>query len=149
MSGRGKADLFKAFTLKPFAASTKTGEVLDLAKVMGGIKKDVVMLTDLANWYLDFELLDEFRKLPEKDKKGSSNSLGRKLGIEAPSEVRESMPSGASRFSEMLCAAVVDAAKSWSERVDACSGLSHKRVSQGWKRTASPEIPVIANPKCS
>lgn len=39
MSGRRKADLFKAFTLKPFAASTKTGEVLDLAKVMGGIKK--------------------------------------------------------------------------------------------------------------
>lgn len=147
MSGRRKADLFKAFTLKPFAASTKTGEVLDLAKVMGGIKKDVVMLTDLANWYLDFELLDEFRKLPEKDKKGSSNSLGRKLGIATPKEIQETMPSGASRFSEMLCAAVVDAAKSWSERVDACSGLSKKRISQGWKRTSSPEMPVIANPK--
>lgn len=147
MNRRQTDDLFKAFTLKPFAASTKSGEVLDLAKVMGGIKKDVVMLTDLANWYLDFELLDEFRKLPEKDKKGSSNSLGRKLGIEAPSEVRESMPSGASRFSEMLCAAVADAVKSWSARVDVCTGLSKKRVSQGWKRTSSPEKPAITHPK--
>lgn len=147
MSGRRKADLFKAFTLKPFAASTKTGEVLDLAKVMGGIKKDVVMLTDLANWYLDFELLDEFRKLPEKDKKGSSNSLGRKLGIATPKEIQETMPSGASRFSAMLCAAVIDAVKSWSARVDACTGLSKKRISQGWTRTASPEKPAITHPK--
>lgn len=147
MSGRRKADLFKAFTLKPFAASTKTGEVLDLAKVMGGIKKDVVMLTDLANWYLDFELLDEFRKLPEKDKKGSSNSLGRKLGIATPKEIQETMPSGASRFSAMLCAAVIDAVKSWRARVDVCTGLSKKRVSQGWTRTASPEKPAITHPK--
>lgn len=147
MNRRQTDDLFKAFTLKPFAASTKSGEVLELDEVMRGIKEDVTMLTDLANWHLDFTVLDDFRKLPEKDKKGSSNSLGRKLGIEAPSEVRESMPSGASRFSEMLCAAVIDAAKSWSERIDACSGLSQKHISQGWKRTASPEIPHIANPK--
>lgn len=147
MSARRTDDLFKSFSLQPFAASTKAGEVLDLEEVIGGIKKDVVMLTDLANWHLDFAILDDFKKLPEKDKKGSSNSLGRKLGIKAPKEIRETMTSGASRFSEMLCAAVIDAVKSWNERIDACSGLSQKQISQGWKRTSSPEIPKITNPK--
>lgn len=147
MNRRQTEDLFKAFTLKPFAASTKSGEVLDLAEVLGGITQDVLMLTDLANWHLDFTILDDFRKLPEKDKKGSSNSLGRKLGIATPKEIQETMPSGASRFSEMLCAAVIDAVKSWSTRVDACTGLSKKRISQGWKRTSSPEMPRITHPK--
>lgn len=147
MNARNTDDLFKSFSLKPFAAANKMGEVLDLDKVMRGIKKDVVMLTDLANWHLDYAILDDFRKLPEKDKKISSNSLGRKLGIRTPKEIQDTMPSGASRFSEMLCAAVIDAVKSWSERIDACSGLSQKHVSQGWKRTASPEMPEITNPK--
>lgn len=138
MNRRQTDDLFKAFTLKPFAASTKSGEVLELDEVMRGIKEDVTMLTDLANWHLDFTVLDDFRKLPEKDKKGSSNSLGRKLGIATPKEIQETMPSGASRFSEMLCAAVADAVKSWSARVDVCTGLSKKRVSQGWTQTAPP-----------
>lgn len=130
MNARNTDDLFKSFSLKPFAAANKMGEVLDLDKVMRGIKKDVVMLTDLANWHLDYAILDDFRKLPEKDKKISSNSLGRKLGIRTPKEIQDTMPSGASRFSEMLCAAVIDAVKSWSERIDACSGLSQKHVSQ-------------------
>ena len=147
MSARRTSDLFKAFSLKPFAASTKTGEVLDLDEMMAKVKEDVVMLTDLANWHIDFAVLGDFRKLPEKSKKGSSNSLGRKLGIEAPKDVVDGMTSGASRFSEMLCAAVMDSVKSWSERVDACSGLSKKHISQGWKRTSSPEIPEIINPK--
>lgn len=147
MSARRTDDLFKAFSLKPFAASTKNGEVLDLDEVMGGIKNDVTMLADLANWHLDFKILDDFRELPEKGKRGSSNSLGRKMGIKAPRDVLDNMSSGASRFSEMLCAAVIDAVKSWSERVDACSGLSKKHISQGWKRTSSPEIPEIVHPK--
>lgn len=147
MNTRKTEDLFKAFTLKPFAASTKSGEVLELDEVLEGMAKDVLMLTDLANWHLDFTVLDDFRKLPEKDKKGSSNSLGRKLGIKAPKEIQETMTSGASRFSEMLCAAVIDAVKSWSARVDACTGLSKKRISQGWKRTSSPEMPRITHPK--
>ena len=108
MSARRTSDLFKAFSLKPFAASTKTGEVLDLDEMMAKVKEDVVMLTDLANWHIDFAVLGDFRKLPEKSKKGSSNSLGRKLGIEAPKDVVDGMTSGASRFSEMLCAAVMD-----------------------------------------
>lgn len=147
MSARRTDDLFKAFSLKPFAASTKTGEVLDLDEVMEGIKNDVTMLTELANWHLDFEILNDFRKLPEKDRKKNSNSLGRKLGVKAPKDVLDGMNSGASRFSEMLCAAVIDAVKSWSERVDAYTGLSKKHISQGWKRTSSPEIPEIINPK--
>lgn len=147
MNTRKTEDLFKAFTLKPFAASTKSGEVLELDEVMRGIKEDVTMLTDLANWHIDFDILNDFRKLPEKDKKGSSNSLGRKLGIATPKEIQETMPSGASRFSEILCAAVIDAVKSWSERIDACTGLSKKRISQGWKRTVSPEKPEITHPK--
>jgi len=109
VSARRTDDLFKAFSLKPFAASTKTGEVLDLDEVMEGIKNDVTMLTELANWHLDFEILNDFRKLPEKDRKKNSNSLGRKLGVKAPKDVLDGMNSGASRFSEMLCAAVIDA----------------------------------------
>lgn len=57
MSARRTDDLFKAFSLKPFAASTKTGEVLDLDEIMARVKDDVVMLTDLANWHIDFETL--------------------------------------------------------------------------------------------
>ena len=70
MSARRTDDLFKSFSLQPFAASTKAGEVLDLEEVIGGIKKDVVMLTDLANWHLDFAILDDFKKTPRKRQKG-------------------------------------------------------------------------------
>ena len=147
MSRAKPDDLFKAFTLRPFAASTKTGEVLDLNEVMRDIKEDVIMLTELTNWHLGSQILKDFRSLSTKDREINSKALGWKLGIRAPQEITKNMKSGASRFSEMLCASVIDVVKSWSARIDAVLGVSDKYVSQGWKRTASLEKPEIVNPK--
>lgn len=76
------------------------------------------MLTELTNWHLGSQILKDFRSLSTKDREINSKALGWKLGIRAPQEITKNMKSGASRFSEMLCASVIDVVKSWSARID-------------------------------
>lgn len=140
-------DIHKSFTLAPFNATDKNGEVIDLDRVMENLKNDVTMLSDLADWFIDFQLLEDFNNLDDKTRGMKSSYISRILDIKVPNQVLDNFKSGKSRYSEMMGSLTIDTIKSWSRRVKASNQSPEVYISQGWKRTANPSIPDIMNPK--
>lgn len=112
-------DIHKSFTLAPFNATDKNGEVIDLDRVMENLKNDVTMLSDLADWFIDFQLLEDFNNLDDKTRGMKSSYISRILDIKVPNQVLDNFKSGKSRYSEMMGSLTIDTIKSWSRRVKA------------------------------
>lgn len=116
------------------------------------LKDDVQIVTDLVEYHLTTELLEEFNKL-ESSNSIPTNTAGRCLGISIVDEYREHGKTrgrtGLSRLQAMFDDRLARELKSWNARVKAAKEEFKGYVSSGWKRTAHSQRPSSLKPKIS
>ena len=143
------SETFKSFSSYPVAILNTDGEILDLEKELAEWKKDLLEVTELAEWNIDYELLFDLGNYLKSGKTVSKSSeLGRILDISLPDEVKAEH-AVASRFERMVRARAINEVKGWHARMEAKKKTSSQYVSQGWSRTASDVKPVDIKAKMS
>lgn len=135
--------IYKAFKAKPYAATNRDGEIIDLDTVLETLKSTVNDIKALAEYWLfqDSVIMDSLISGTYQDKKlpGQGNEAGRILGIVAPEgdiKVR-------SRYEKILQDKIVREGRAWASRINAYDGNTDIYMSAGYKRTASDMKPVI------
>lgn len=72
------SETFKSFSSYPVAILNTDGEILDLEKELAEWKKDLLEVTELAEWNIDYELLFDLGNYLKSGKTVSKSSeLGR------------------------------------------------------------------------
>lgn len=143
------SETFKSFSSYPVAILSTDGEILDLEKELAEWKNDLLEVTELAEWNIDYKLLFDLGNYLKSGKTvPKSNALGSILDISLPDEVKAEH-AVYSRFERMVRARAVDEVKSWHARVEVKKKSSSQYVSQGWERTASDVKPVNIKAKMS
>ena len=143
------SEVHKSFTSYPTFILDTNGELCDFDEEIEQWKNDVKEVTALAEWNIDYRLLEDLEKYLDSDIKSvKSNELGRILGITIPKECAQNH-AVSSRFSKMVCARAINETKSWLSRYQVSNKTSKKYVSQGWLRTANSSIPYDISPKMS
>ena len=137
----------KAFTAYPFAVLSADNEVCDLQNELEQLKNDVIELTQIAEHYIDYNILYDLKKYGENNSLSlKSSEIGRRLKIFLPKEIKQGH-AVASRFEKMFQDRVINETKTWLTRLQVTTGESKKYVSQGWERTVRDAIPCDLKPK--
>lgn len=146
-------DIYKTFHVSPISARTPQGEVLDLKEVLRKLKNDIEIMTTISEWCLlnDDTLLEDIEKFQEENTQSlKSYKMGERIGIgfdyKKILDYQEGT-SGKSRFEWMVNERVINEAKSWLTRQEACEGTSTKYISQGYRRTMNINAPCDIKPK--
>ena len=137
----------KAFTAYPFAVLTTDNEICSLKDELRKLKDDIVKLTQMAEYYIDHNILYDLKEYGENNSLSlKSSEIGRRIGIFLPQEIKQDH-AVASRFEKMFQDRVINETKSWLTRLQATTGGGKKYVSSGWKRTARDIQPCDLKPK--
>lgn len=138
----------RGFSLRPYAASTRDGEVLSLSSVLKELKQDIINAQALAQWELDTQgarILKAYDNDPDL-LSGPVNTTAALLGLDYSFVTMDDLAqgkSGRSRYHGLVFGEVVAATRSWHARVHAARGTSQVHVSRGFKRTARDTKPTM------
>lgn len=137
--------IHKSFSVQPFAATTKDGEVVNVSEVLSHIKKDIILISDAVYLTMKSSIFDEYVdklvcgsyqdinsgkvcKIPAQN-----NTAGRVLGSKIPDEVLSFLPGNISRYTEMYNDKLFREVRHVASRIESSRGS--KYLSQGYKRT--------------
>ena len=139
---------YKSFSVVPRLAKDPKGEEVDLSKVVSLLIKDIKILSELVEYQIHADSLnikDEVRNLRAEKPTLKEYKVGDLLDYKLPKASFASGKSGRSRFQRIFQSLLTREVSSWIARSDAINGVSDKRVSAGWKRTADNTIPSNLN----
>lgn len=139
---------YKSFSVTPRSAKDLKGEEVDLSKVVSLLIKDIRTLSELVEYQIRADSLsikDEVKNLRDEKPTLKASKVGELLDYKLPKASFASGKSGRSRFQRMFQSLLIREVSSWIARSDAVNGVSNKRVSAGWKRTADSAIPSNLN----
>lgn len=139
---------YKSFSVTPRSAKDLKGEEVDLSKVVSLLIKDIRTLSELVEYQIRADSLsikDEVKNLRDEKPTLKASKVGELLDYKLPKAPFASGKSGRSRFQRMFQSLLIREVSSWIARSDAVNGVSNKRVSAGWKRTADSAIPSNLN----
>ena len=139
---------YKSFSVVPRLAKTLKGEEVDLSKVVSLLVKDIRTLSELVEYQIHADSLsikDRVKNLRDEKPTLKASKVGELLEYKLPKASFATGKSGRSRFQRMFQSLLVREVSSWVARSDVVNGVSDKRVSAGWKRTADSAIPSNLN----
>ena len=139
---------YKSFSVVPRLAKNLKGEEVDLSKVVSLLIKDVKTLSELVEYQIHADSLNirnEVKSLRDEKPTLKAAKVGELLEYMLPKASFASGKSGRSRFQRMFQSLLIREVSSWVARSDTVNGVSDKRVSAGWKRTAGNAIPSNLN----
>ena len=139
---------YKSFSVVPRLAKTLKGEEVDLSKVVSLLIKDIITLSELVEYQIHADSLNirnEVKNLRAEKPTLKAAKVGELLNYKLPKASFSSGKSGRSRFQRIFQSLLIREVSSWVARSDAVNGVSDKRVSAGWKRTADNTIPSNLN----
>ena len=139
---------YKSFSVTPRLAKTLKGEEVDLSKAVSLLIKDIRTLSELVEYQIHADSLsikDRVKNLRDEKPTLKAREVGDLLDYKLPKMTFASGKSGRSRFQRMFQSLLIREVSSWTARSDTANGVSDKRVSAGWKRTADNTIPSNLN----
>ena len=139
---------YKSFSVTPRLAKDLKGEEVDLSKTVSLLVKDIRTLSELVEYQIHADSLNirnEVKNLRDEKPTLKASKVGELLEYKLPKASFASGKSGRSRFQRMFQSLLIREVSSWIARSDVVNGVSDKRVSAGWKRTAGNAIPSNLN----
>ena len=139
---------YKSFSVVPRLIKDPKGEEVDISKVVSLLIKDIRALSELVEYQIHADSLNirnEVKNLRAEKPTLKAAKVGELLDYKLPKASFASGKSGRSRFQRMFQSLLIREVSSWVARSDAVNGVSDKRVSAGWKRTADNTIPSNLN----
>ena len=139
---------YKSFSVTPRLAKNLKGEEVDLSKTVSLLVKNIRTLSELVEYQIHADSLNirnEVKNLRDEKPTLKASKVGELLEYKLPKASFASGKSGRSRFQRMFQSLLIREVSSWIARSDVVNGVSDKRVSAGWKRTAGNAIPSNLN----
>ena len=138
-----KTAVSRTYPRRPYAAFNKSGDPLDLGKVLDGIRQDAELVTH----YSLKEMTEQNLALVTYFDRLKPAEAGRQMNLKLPSEVKKQFRSGSSRLERIFREQVVTNLRSWATRAGVVSGNYTGYVSAGWRRAVNGSKPTALQPR--